>query len=62
MSALRSSLMSIFKTENKVDLKEVKTNQMLTRCRMLKVHANMLRDQAYKSRRAYFIKKDQGVL
>jgi hypothetical protein len=62
MSALRSSLMSIFKSENKVDMKEVKTNQMLTRCRMVKVHANMLRDQAYKSRRAYFIKKDHGVL
>jgi ABC-type multidrug transport system fused ATPase/permease subunit len=62
MSALRSNLMTMFKSDNNVDLKEVKTNSMLGRCRMLKANANFLREQAYKARKAYFIKKDQGVL
>jgi len=62
MSVLRSNLMTIFKSEPKVDLKEAKTNSMLGRCRALRQNANLLSEKAFKIRKAYFIKKDQGVL
>merc|ERR1719195_1340286 len=35
---------------------------MLSRCRMLRQHAHFLSEKAFKSRKAYFVKKDQGVL
>merc|ERR1719401_611064 len=35
---------------------------MLGRCRLLKQNANFLVERAFRSRKAYFIKKDQGVL
>lgn len=35
---------------------------MLGRCRMLKANANMISEQAFKKRKAYFIKKDVGIL
>jgi len=62
MSALRSNLNTIFKGETKVDLKEVKTNNMLSRCRALRANAHILCEKAFKCRKAYFVKKDQGVL
>lgn len=62
MSALRSNLMTIFKSDPKVDLKEVKTNNMLSRCRSLRQHSHVLSEKSFKSRKAYFVKKDQGVL
>mmetsp|Transcript_25426 Transcript_25426/g.58554 ORF Transcript_25426/g.58554 Transcript_25426/m.58554 type:complete len:265 (-) Transcript_25426:54-848(-) len=62
MSVLRSNLLQIFKTTPKVDLKEVKTNNMLSRCKMLRQNANYVSERAYKARKAYFVKKDQGVL
>jgi len=62
MSALRTNLMTIFKSEAKVDLKEVKTNNMLSRCRALRQHSHVLSEKSFRSRKAYFIKKDQGVL
>mmetsp|Transcript_93974 Transcript_93974/g.186336 ORF Transcript_93974/g.186336 Transcript_93974/m.186336 type:complete len:259 (+) Transcript_93974:58-834(+) len=62
MSALRSNIMTIFKSDPKVDLKEVKTNNMLNRCRMLRASAHILCERSYKCRRAYFVKKDAGVL
>merc|ERR1719387_3345486 len=37
-------------------------NNILSRCRMLKANANYIGDRAYNSRKAYFIKKDVGVL
>lgn len=61
-SALRSNLLTIFRSDPKVDLKEAKTNNMLNRCRKLRDSANYLGDKAFKVRKAYFIKKDAGVL
>lgn len=62
MSALRSNFMTIFKSDPKVDLKEVKTNNMLSRCRILRQNCHVLHERSYKARKAYFVKKDQGVL
>merc|ERR1719230_1891292 len=62
MSALRTNLMTIFKSETKVDLKEVKTNNMLSRCRSLRQHSHILSEKSFRSRKAYFVKKDVGVL
>jgi len=62
MSALRSNFLTIFRSDPKVDLKEVKTNNMLSRCRALRQSAHILSDRAYKCRKAYFVKKDAGVL
>lgn len=61
-SALRMNLAMMFKNEPKVDMKEVKTNNMLTRCKKLKENANFLSDKAFKARKAYFIRKETGVL
>jgi hypothetical protein len=61
-SMLRSNLLQCFKSEPKVDMKEVKSNNVLSRCKMLKANANYLSDRAFKSRKAYFIKKDVGIL
>merc|ERR1719174_1994033 len=52
----------LLKTDPKVDLKEVKTNNMLARCRQLRANGHMLHAKAYSARKAYFVKKDQGVL
>merc|ERR1719277_1912109 len=62
ISALRSNLMTIFKSEPKVNTKEVKTNNMLSRCKMLRASMHFLSGSAFKSRKAYFVKKDVGVL
>merc|ERR1719422_245196 len=35
---------------------------MLARCRVLRQHSHMLSEKAFKTRKAYFVKKDQGVL
>merc|ERR1719433_1288537 len=35
---------------------------MLSRCRMLRASAHILCERSYKSRKAYFVKKDAGVL
>merc|ERR1719401_2829200 len=35
---------------------------MLSRCRSLRQHANILCEKSFKTRKAYFVKKDQGVL
>mmetsp|Transcript_18003 Transcript_18003/g.38424 ORF Transcript_18003/g.38424 Transcript_18003/m.38424 type:complete len:262 (-) Transcript_18003:12-797(-) len=61
-SVLRSNLMTIFKSEPKIDVKEVKTSNMLNRCRVLRQNAFFLVERSFKSRKAYFIKKDVGVL
>jgi len=62
MSVLRQNLMSIFKSDAKVDMKEVKTNNMLSRCRLLRANALFLPDRTFRLRKAYFVKKDVGVL
>jgi len=62
MSMMRSNLLTIFKSDPKIDLKEVKTNNMLSRCRMLRQSVDFLSDKAFKARKAYFTKKDVGVL
>jgi len=61
-SMMRSSLMSIFKSDPKINIKEVKTNNMLQRCRTLRAHAQFLSEKAFNSRKAYFVKADKGVL
>eukprot|EP00928_Gymnodinium_smaydae_P010799 TRINITY_DN1406_c1_g1_i1.p1 TRINITY_DN1406_c1_g1~~TRINITY_DN1406_c1_g1_i1.p1 ORF type:complete len:289 (-),score=75.66 TRINITY_DN1406_c1_g1_i1:66-848(-) len=62
MSVLRSNLLMIFKSEPKVEMKDVKHNNLLGRCRGLRAHAHFLSEKAFKTRKAYFVKKDQGVL
>lgn len=62
LSMLRSNLMVMFKSDPKVDLKEVKTNNMLNRCRMLKASHQFIHERFFRQRKAYFVKKDQGVL
>jgi hypothetical protein len=62
ISMLRSNLMAMFKNEPKVDLKEVKTNNMLSRCRFLKASHQFVSEKVFKARKAYFVKKDVGVL
>jgi hypothetical protein len=62
ISMLRSNLMAIFKSDPKVDLKEVKTNNMLNRCRLLKASNHFIAEKSFKARKAYFVKKDAGVL
>jgi len=61
-SLLRSNFMAMFKNEPKVDLKEAKTNNMLTRCRVLKACHQFISEKRYLQRKAYFLKKDVGVL
>eukprot|EP00927_Polykrikos_kofoidii_P069451 TRINITY_DN6492_c0_g2_i1.p1 TRINITY_DN6492_c0_g2~~TRINITY_DN6492_c0_g2_i1.p1 ORF type:complete len:262 (+),score=52.98 TRINITY_DN6492_c0_g2_i1:97-882(+) len=62
MSMMRSNLLAIFKSEPKIDLKEVKTNNMLSRCRMLRTNAHFISERSFKTRKAYFVKADKGVL
>merc|ERR1712032_1452367 len=52
----------MFKSEPKVDLKDVKHNNMLGRCKKLKDNANYLSDRVYRARKAYYVKKDVGIL
>mmetsp|Transcript_6509 Transcript_6509/g.7280 ORF Transcript_6509/g.7280 Transcript_6509/m.7280 type:complete len:165 (+) Transcript_6509:25-519(+) len=59
---IRSSLMILFKSDPKVDVKEVKTQSMLGRCKMLRAASHFLTEKAFKCRKAYFVKKDVGVL
>lgn len=61
-SALRVNLLTLFGNVPKVDLKEAKTTNMLARCRKLRESGNYLGDNAFRKRKAYFIKKDTGVL
>ena len=61
-SMIRSSLMILFKNDPKVDVKEVKTQSMLGRCKMLRAASHFLTEKAFKCRKAYFVKKDVGVL
>lgn len=61
-SMIRSSLMILFKSDPKVDVKEVKTQSMLGRCKMLRAASHFLTEKAFKTRKAYFVKKDVGVL
>jgi hypothetical protein len=61
-SALRSNLLTIFRSDPKVDLKEAKKDNMLSRCKKLADRANYLGERAFKSRKAFFIKKDVGAL
>jgi len=61
-SMIRASVMTLFKTDPKIDMKEVKTNSMLGRCRMLRASANYISEKSFKVRKAYFVKKDLGAL
>jgi len=61
-SMIRSSLMILLKAEPKVDVKEVKTQSMLGRCKLLRAASHFLTEKAFKSRKAFFVKKDVGVL
>jgi len=61
-SMIRSSVMGIFKSDTKVDLKDVKTQSMLGRCKMLRAAHHFLSEKAFKTRKAYFVKKDVGAL
>merc|ERR1719359_658060 len=62
ISCLRSNLMAMFKSDPKVDLKDVKTNNMLSRCRLLKASHHFIAEKTFRARKAYFVKKDVGVL
>lgn len=54
--------MALFKSEPKVDMKEVKTNSMLGRTRTLRAHHDWIAEKFFRQRKAYFVKKDVGVL
>merc|ERR1719183_1110808 len=62
ISMLRSNIMAMFKSEPKVDLKEAKTTKMLSRCRLLKASHHFISEKVFRARKAYFVKKDVGVL
>jgi len=63
VSMLRANAQIMFKDDPKVDMKQMKHNNVLARAKSLKsLNANYLNDKAYRARRAYFIKKDVGVL
>lgn len=61
-SCLRSNLLQIFKSDPKIDMKDVKQNNMLGRCRTLRTNAHCVASRVFQKRRAYFVKKDVGVL
>jgi hypothetical protein len=61
-SMLRSNLMAMFKSEPKVDVKEVKTNNMLRRSTTLRAGHAYISEQVFRKRKAYFTKKDVGLL
>jgi len=61
-SVLRTNLMAILKSDTKADMKEVRSNNLLGRSRMLRMSGNYLSDKAFKIRKAFFIKKDVGLL
>merc|ERR1719230_1362284 len=61
-SALRVNLLQLFKHEMKVQMKEVKHNNTVSRCKLLKMHAQYLSSKAFGARKAYYTKKDVGLL
>lgn len=63
VNVLRSNALIIFKDDPKVDMKQMKHNSVLARAKMLKSpNANYLCDKVFRARKAYFVKKDVGVL
>jgi len=62
MSMLRTNLMAMFKSEPKVDLKEVKTQNMLSRCRFLKASSYFINGDKFNKRKQFFVNKEKGVL
>lgn len=61
-SMMRTNIMAIFKSEPAVDIKEVKQNNMLARCKTLRANAGYISEKSFSSRKAYFVKPDKGVL
>lgn len=61
-SMMRTNIMQLFKPEPTVDMKEVKQNNMLSRCKTLRAHAQYLNEKAFNTRKAFFVKPDKGVL
>jgi hypothetical protein len=59
---LRTNLLTCLKAEAKVDMKDVKHNNLVARSKMLKAGANFLSEKVLAKRKAYFIKKDVGAL
>jgi len=62
MSFIRMKLLALLKTDTKVVMKELKNNSALARCQRLMQGRNILSESAWKTRTAYFLKKDVGVL
>ncbi|CEL93961.1 unnamed protein product [Vitrella brassicaformis CCMP3155] len=61
VSFLRQKILVVLKSDTKVDLKEVKNSQLLTRAKVLRVNADFLPEKAFRSRKAFFNKKDTGA-
>lgn len=61
-NVLRSNLLRLFQSDPKVDMKNVKQNNLLTRSKTLRGNGQYLSEKAYKTKRAYFVKKDVGAL
>lgn len=60
---IRQNLLALIKDDPKVDMKQMKHNNVLGRARMLKSNGGrFLTEAAYKNRKAYYVKKDVGVL
>jgi hypothetical protein len=62
ISMLRQNLMAMFGAAPKFDKEQAKTNNMLTRCRLLKGHHGFVSKEVFSKRKAYFVRKGTGVL
>ncbi|CAD7940419.1 unnamed protein product [Amoebophrya sp. A120] len=60
---IRQNLLVLTKDEPKVDMKVLKQNNVLGRCRLLKSGGGkFLTEDAFRNRRAFYTKKDTGLL
>lgn len=62
VAIVRQHVVEILRSDNKVDLKDVKSNQLINRCQNLKTNGCWIPEKAFTARKAFYIKKDVGVL
>eukprot|EP00922_Rhytidocystis_sp_ex-Travisia-forbesii_P056720 GHVS01083910.1.p1 GENE.GHVS01083910.1~~GHVS01083910.1.p1 ORF type:complete len:267 (-),score=30.31 GHVS01083910.1:121-921(-) len=62
VAIVRQNVVEMLQSETKVDLKDVKSNQLISRCQNLKSNGGWLPERAFRARKSYYIKKDVGVL
>eukprot|EP00921_Rhytidocystis_pertsovi_P010513 GHVQ01016911.1.p1 GENE.GHVQ01016911.1~~GHVQ01016911.1.p1 ORF type:complete len:308 (+),score=56.08 GHVQ01016911.1:128-925(+) len=59
---IRQNVVELVRSVNKVDIKDVKNNQLIQRCEALKSNGGWLPERAFAVRKAFYIKKEVGVL